>query len=115
MSASPVVPDSDPHCTSHLQERKVTLCVSTVCGLCERRWSWPRVSSMILEGDTGRTQGASFCDGSHPSTDGADGADGVFERPAHADHSTSVPAFTTEANVDAERAERCLRSGASDR
>ena len=101
--------------SSHLQERKVTLCVSTVStvrGPCGRRRSWPRVGSMILGGDTGRTQGESFWDGSRPSTDDADGADradGVFERPAHADHSPSVPAFTTEANVDAERPKKGLR------
>jgi hypothetical protein len=40
--------------------------------------------------------------------DGADGADGIFQRRAHPDHSTAGAAFTTKGNVDAEHPKKCL-------
>jgi hypothetical protein len=41
--------------------------------------------------------------------DAADGADGIFQRRAHPDHSTAGSAFTTEGNVDPERPKKSLR------
>jgi hypothetical protein len=41
-------------------------------------------------------------------TDAADGADGIFERPADSDYSGAGSAFTTEGNVDVERPKKGL-------
>src|SRR5262245_48937151 len=47
---------------------------------------------------------------SRPSADAADGADGAFERLAHPDYSAPGSTFTTEGNVNAKRAKKCLRA-----
>ena len=41
--------------------------------------------------------------------DAADGADGIFQRRAHPDYSTTGSAFTPEGNVDPERPKKRLR------
>src|ERR1700730_8832714 len=43
------------------------------------------------------------------AADAADGADGIFERRAHPDYSASGSTFTTEGNLEAEPAKKCLR------